>query len=73
MHHRHFYIKSIAKTFFGLRGQANLRNHYQCLTTVADNFFDALKIDFGFATAGDAIYQPGIKTVAVDGIHGLLL
>ena len=53
--HGHLDIKTVAKTFFGLRGQADFWNQYQSLTTVADNFFDALQIDFSLATTGDTV------------------
>ena len=72
-HHRD--TEALLKAFHGLRGQANFGNQYQCLASGGQATFNGLQVDFGLATAGYPVEQPGDKSaLAGDGVQcGLLL
>ena len=50
-------IEPGAKPADRLRREADLRHEQNCLPAKADNFFDRLDVDFGFAAAGDAVNE----------------
>ena len=59
--------KTFGKTVEKLSGQRDLRHQDQCLLAASQNFGDSLKIDFGFAGAGDAVEEADGECIGVDG------